>query len=330
MQAFNFIPMLYTSQYKSQGYVHIEGGIDTNFIQFLKKYLQNLMHKRGKFIKDWEIKNEKQQLLFDFSENSDLFKEICEKVALVAGWSAERIKLAESHFKVYEQSADPDPPAHKDRLASEITVGIPLSIPKDSEIYLYPNHCRDVNPFVSWAEMRNNLDEEDLPENYLRGATPVRLHAQAGDVVAFAGSSIYHKRVNGAGATILYLKFNFLGLDPIAEDPRTLVQRRRSLEILQGSSDEKLLESMVDVSPRLHRISRHYTRLAWKEIIQAYVWGEKEFILSETELSLIKRLEGPSKVKSWLTICGISPQDLTSYVSSIRRLAKLSAIDLLD
>lgn len=330
MQAFDFTPTLYTDSYKHQGYVHIEGGVEYDFLLSLKEHLSNLLCAQEKFIKEWEIKNEKQQLLFDFFEDSNLIKEVSEKVALVAGWPAESIRLSEKHFKVYEQSADPNPSAHKDRLASEITVGIPLSVSKDSVILLYPHCCRDVNPFVSWAEMRNGLDKEDLPENYLENVEPVVISAKPGDLVMFAGSSMYHKRVNGAGTELLYMKFNSLGLDPISADPRTLDQRRLSLKILQSKTDKELLESSVDLSPRLHRISRHCTRLDWKEKIYVYVWGEKEFTISDTELSLIKELKEPTTVRTWLMHCGYSPSNLNDYVSSIRRLARLCAIDFLD
>ena len=106
---------------------------------------------------------------------------------------------------------------------------------------------------------------------YASEIEPVKVDVRPGDVVLFRGSSIYHERVNAANTTLLYLKFNSMRLDPIGEDPSTPVQREVSLNILSNKSDEQLLDSVIEVSPKLERISRHYTRLYWKEVIQAYV-----------------------------------------------------------
>ena len=132
-----------------------------------------------------------------------------------------------------------------------------------------------------------------------------------------------------ANARILYLKLNGMRLDPMGEDPSTLRQQNTSQEILIQLDDQKLLDCIIEVSPRLEKISRHYTRLYWKEVIQAYVADEKEFTLSELELEVFKKAEGQKTVREIISRLGIPEPDHVEHVPMIRRLAKLKGLDII-
>jgi hypothetical protein len=146
----------------------------------------------------------------------------------------------------------------------------------------------------------------------------------------FRGSSIYHERVKAASTRLLYCKFNFMRLDPLGEDPRTPLQQLQSQEILREKSDRELLNSVVEVSPRLERVSRHYTRLYWKDVIQAYVGGEKEFTLSEQELSAFRHIDGKLTVSEVMMRLGIPEPQHIQHVPMFRRLGELKGIDFLN
>jgi len=57
------------------------------------------------------------------------------------------------------------------------------------------------------------------------------------------------------------------------------MRRKRTLEISQNKSDDELLNSMVELSPRLNIIDRQYSRLGG-ECLRVSVSGEKEFTIS--------------------------------------------------
>jgi hypothetical protein len=115
--------------------------------------------------------------------------------------------LSERHIKAYDDDAPADPPAHKDRLSSQVSVGLSIDIPEDSTLVLYPDDYRDVNRFNVSPDLRASLLEEELPENCLGEAREIVIPDKPGDVVMFGGSSMWHKRRNAASATNLYLKF---------------------------------------------------------------------------------------------------------------------------
>jgi len=249
-------------------------------------------------------------------------------MAKTASLPMDKFTLCERHIKVYESNAKAHVPAHKDRVAAQLTVGLPLNIPEGSHIVLWPDDQLTINPLNSTALWRTSLDEKDLPENVLKDIEPVRVYAEPGDVVLFRGNSIYHERENPANSEVLYLKFNAMRLDPIGEDPSTLMQQETSQEILTANDDEALLDFEIEVSPRLEKISRHYTRLYWKEVIQVYVGGEKEFNISELELDTIKKINGVITIRQAITNLGASEFEYLKHIPMIRRLAELKALDI--
>lgn len=330
MKVFTFDPKNHSTEYAERGYTHAKKGLTPEFLSEALAQTERLMNEAGGDLKEWAFKGKKQQFLFEFDGKTRWQEDVLAPVAAVAGVSLEGMMLCERHIKAYDDTAPENPPPHKDRVASEITVGLPLKVPSGSHIILFPDHLRDVNAYGSTALYRSALDEEQLPENLLKDVEPVRLDVQPGDVVLFKGNSMYHERVKPANTVLLYLKFNSWRLDPIGEDLRTPAMRQRSLELVAKSNDEALLGLRVEVSPRLDRISRHYTRLFWKEVIQAYVWGEKEFVVSEDELRMIRAVEGAMAVTELMTRMGVDSSRYTDLLPPLRRLVRLQALELLD
>jgi hypothetical protein len=119
-------------------------------------------------------------------------------------------------------------------------------------------------------------------------------------------------------------------LDPLGEDPATITQRAGSLHLLHHNTDEQLLSGSIELSPRLQRVSRHYTRSNWTTVLQAYVGGEKEFTIAEEDLAILLALRRSHTVRDALIASGV-PEGMLSYqVSRVRRLAKLGAIDFVS
>jgi len=328
MKTFQFDPQEYRNEYAAKGYLHIKNGVSTDFIDYVKTSTQELLANKNNSLSQWHYKDKKRQYLFEFPDD-DTCKSLLTDVAHLAGLCVKKTTLCERHIKAYEDVAEKMPAPHKDRLQSEATVGLPIVTSPESYLFAYPHDQLAVNPFSSSAQWRSSLDEADLPEAVLQNIEPVRLYAQPGDVVVFRGSSIYHDRANPANTIVLYFKINGMRLDPAGEDPSTPLQRERSLEILNTWSDEELLHCRLEVSPRLDRISRHYTRLYWKEVIQANIWGEKEFTISEIELQVFKNAEPDRTVDDILSRLGIPHGERKSHLPMFRRLGQLGGIDLL-
>lgn len=329
MRVFNFSPSAFAAEYRCRGYVHIKGGVDPEFFTFAKEQAERLVQDR-RSLKDWEFKGKKEQFLFSFPPDADYPDGVHQSIAAVTGLAKQRLTLCERHLKVYDHAAAPDPAPHKDRVASEVAVGIPLSVPPRSVVILYPTTQVVTNPHSTTEQLRRSLDAEQVPEKVLKKADAVEVDVQPGDLIMFRGSAIWHERLNPAGASVLYLKFNSLRLDPLGEDPTTPTQRERTLRVLPSLSDEQLLTTRIEVSPRLTHISRHYTRFYWKEVIQAYIEGEKEFNLNEQELQFFRHVDSGKTIGWTLHRLGVSESDPGFWPASIRRLMALGGIDIVS
>ncbi|MDC0663129.1 hypothetical protein [Marinobacter sp. SS21] len=328
MNVFDFDPDDAAQAYQRFGYVHLKQGLNKAFLDYALNFL-HAAEAEAQSLEEWRFKGKKRQYLFDFPDDMDFDRAIRAVVGGVAGLPGERVTLCERHVKVYEGEAPSNPPPHKDRVASQVTVGIPLVVPDDSYLILYPEHYRDVNAYASTALYRTSLDEAQLPETQLAAIEPVKLDVPPGDVLIFKGASMYHERVNPANTSLLYLKFNGIDLDPLGEDPRTLPQRTASLDRLNHLADEQLLSQPMMVSPRLEKISRYYTRLYWTEVIQLNVWGEKEATIGEAELALLTRLDRGLTAADLLTRMGLDDSEFGQFLPKLRRLINLGAIDLI-
>lgn len=290
MKIFAFDPAEYRDTYAEQGWVHIKRGVDPDFLEAVRGFARHSLTEER--LDAYAIKGKKGQAVYDFPSEADFPDEVYSAVSSLCGLRAETMTLSERHIQTYEPNADPDPPAHKDRFPSQVSVGVSVDIPRDSRLVLYPYDHREVNPFNSSTAFYRSLQPDKLPEVVLKDAREVEIDDEAGDVVAFAGSTTWHLRRNAAGATNLYMKLNDFDCDPLGEDPATPGRRERTMALL-GSGDSARLEQCVPLlSRRLDFVGRQYTRNGWQEELQAALWASEPFGLAPLQLELLQRVDG--------------------------------------
>src|SRR5205823_2127804 len=125
----------------------------------------------------------KEQSLFEFPEGVDYPRELFDIVAAVCGLNRATMTLSERHIQCYEPDAAPEPPAHKDRFPSQVSVGLSIEIPDESSLVLYPYEHRGVNAFNKAADFSASLQPEERPEVVLKGAREGELKDRPRDVV---------------------------------------------------------------------------------------------------------------------------------------------------
>lgn len=349
MKPFTFDPRAFVQTFLEQGYVHIRDGLSPEFFEFARDQLVRCRQSGHNELSAREIKSKKKQYLFDLPKDEAFLGEVFQAVAALAGCSQSSMTLSERHIMIYDENATPLPTLHKDRLASEFSVGIPLEPSTNDRIALLPWSAKETN-LLDTAVYDNAVYRDEVPQPlssesfngwssagdespwHCRVERPamVELDAKPGDVVAFRGSQIYHGRVHAARSSILYFKLNTMRLDPLGEDPSTEMQRKGTVEFLRRKSDGELLESTVELSPRLRHINRQYCRLGWKSLLRVSVSGDKEFTISDDDLSFLFAFQGRHRVRDILTNLGIENGQLLSHVPRLRRLCMLGGIDLLD
>jgi hypothetical protein len=272
------------------------------------------------------IKGAKDQFLFALPAGTDHHVELFDVVAGLCGLRRETMTLSERHIKAYDVNADPEPHPHKDRLASQVAVGISVTVPEGSHIVLYPDDHREVNPFLSIG-LRDSLEPDQLPEVLLRGCREVVVHDRPGDVLVFPGSSIWHLRRHSAGTVNLYLKFNDFDSDPLGEDPEAAARSAGTAAIL-ASDAAAMLASVPRLSRRFDSIVRERSRVGWQERSSASVWGSAPVPLSDGEEALLKLLGGPASVAELAAGAGHG-MAADAAVLALRRLASRGVVDLI-
>src|SRR3954467_9949802 len=292
MKVFDFDPRDYAGAYRDEGYVHIREGMSREFHAALVEYAERELtsHK----LDDFAIKGKKEQSLYDFPDEVDI-TELYDVVCATCGLDRASVTLSERHIQIYEASAAPEPPAHKDRFPSQVSMGFSINIPAASKLVLYPYSHREVNPFNTSAGLRRHLQPNELPEVALKDARELVLDDADLDVVMFPGSTTWHLRRNAAHALNLCLKFNDFGLDPLGEDPFTEGRRARTLAAV-GSGVESLGSLVPVLSRRLDTVSRTATRDGWREVLEARVFGEEPVGITELQHEAITTLEGTETV----------------------------------
>ena len=324
---FSFNPADYVDEYKSKGWVHIKSGIDPEFHSLLRASVAESLTDRR--VEGRAIYGQKEQAIFEFPESVAFPDELFDFVAATCGLNRPTMTLSERHFKSYDENADPDPPAHKDRYASVVSMGLSIDIPTDSRLILYPFDDVGVNPFNVSSDFRNSLDPHERPEVILENAREVEIDDDGGDVIMFRGSAFWHKRRNAAGAVNLYLKYNDFDSDPLGEDPETEPRRTRTVEAL-GRTNGGFSGMVPVLARRFDGVARQYTRNAWQEVLLADVWGADPFRVSEAELAILRAVDGARSVEALageLAPNGAEPADTEA---ALRRLAERGAVDLLE
>ncbi len=293
LEPFRFDVAAAAARFRSEGWMHAAGGVDPTFLATIVAQTERLVDEHTNELERWRFPDKKLQFLWELPEGLTIDR-LCAAVAAVAGLDPDTTVLAERHLKVYRDVAEAMPPAHKDRSASTLTVGIGISIPPESRLVLWPHDHLERNPFPTSAEWRQSRRPDELPERALADLTPIEVDMRAGDVVMFRGAEIYHERYRPANASVLYLKFNDLGLDPLAEDPRT--------PVLEATSAAMAAQGFDGV--RTLRLSRRVVGLRTEEF---FPFGEHHTFarildndtgvhLDDREVELLRRVAGERAV----------------------------------
>ena len=321
MKMFDFDPAFYAPAFAERGFVHIPRGLTEGFFELLAAQVEGCL--RGGLMPAFAV-GDKQQAVYQLPRGPDFDRELFEAVGVVCGLDTPDMVLSEHHVKTYEPHAVPDPPAHKDRFASQVAVGFSIRVPEGSALVLYPDESLEVNPFNSSKELRASLSPERLPETSLADAGRVVIHDAPRDVIMFRGNAIWHLRSRPAGTTMLYLKFNVFNCDPLGEDPSTASRREETLRSLGLPTSD--LEGLVPlVGRRVDYVQRRYNR-DWKEVIGVVLWGENFFIIDEAELRALRAMDGRRRVRA--VVERMEDSRNGTGLDKLRRLAARGVIDL--
>lgn len=327
MRVFDFDPADFREAYKAQEWAHIPNGVSPEFLEAMREFVARSLGEHKVEGPGIGGKGRKDQAVFEFPDSVEFPGEVFDVVATLSGLDRSTLTLSERHVNAYYADASPDPTAHKDRHSSQISVGLAIESPAESRVVLYPSDERAVNPFnVSFA-LIDSLPPERHPDVILPQVREVEIDDKPGDVVAFPGSSIWHLRRQPAGAAILYLKMNDFGSDPLGEDPSTPERRRATLEAIADNGDGRLLERVPALSRRLDTVSQRYLRDRWQELIEAQVWEQAPVALSDSDLRLLREVDGRRSIAALLG--ELSSDDHVSALGRVRALAEREIIDLL-
>jgi hypothetical protein len=322
MKVFDFDPRDHVATYRDQGWVHIRNGINPGFLAAVDEYTKRLDEHK---LDQHRFRGKKEQALFEFPSEVD-FDELYDTVATLCGFNRPTMTLSERHFQMYDAAADPDPAAHKDRLPSQVSVGLSVSIPEDSRLVLYPDVHRELNQFNTSVGLRRSLQPDELPEVILPDAPEVELDDRRGDVVAFPGSTTWHLRRRSAGAVNLYLKFNDFGCDPLGEDPHTDAIRAASVDVAR-SAGQAAGDLVPVLARRFDTLSRTYTRAGWAEVLEARVFGEQPFGLTPKQFAAMQAVDGRRSIDDLAR--EVAGDDDPSVIrDQIVRLVDLGALDV--
>ena len=325
MRVFAFEPEDYRDEYAERGWIHVPGGVAPEFHDYLRDYSEREIG--GRRVAGEAIGGRKQQALFEFPPEGDSLTELFDAVASVAGLNRPTMTLSERHIKAYDPDAPPDPLPHKDRFASQISLGLSIRSAAESKLVLYPYDELDVNRFNVSATWIRSLPPERRPELALKDARAVEIDDKPGDVMMFRGSAIWHCRRNPANAVNLYLKLNDFECDPLGEDPQTPRRRERTLTAVREGGDG--IGHLVPVAARrLDRVVREYERDG-RQTIRAQILDASPIDLGPLQLALFEALDGRHRVDDLMGSIADGAGD-DELRRSLVELAERGVIDLLN
>ncbi|GGB67875.1 hypothetical protein [Henriciella pelagia] len=212
---FKYEPGSAHKQFKEQGYVHLKDVLADDFVDYMTAFYEETQKTASGEAEDWKVYGKKRQYVFEFPSQA-VAEEFRDGLAALTGISPDGFTISERHLKVYDEAANPWPAPHKDRAASEVSIGLPVKLPEGSTVCVFPELQFGPNPEEK-AVFMTDRDHPDLEHIYQK-ETCVMLNESIGDLVVFLGSSIFHERVKAAGAAILYIKVNGDGRDPLGEN----------------------------------------------------------------------------------------------------------------
>lgn len=325
MRIFGFDPAEHREQYATQGWVHIKNGIDSDFLRELQAFMERSLAATK--LDQFAIRGKKEQSLYEFTDGVDFPAEIFDVVSSVCGLNRETMTVSERHIQAYEANADPNPPAHKDRFPSQVSLGFSIDIPRDSRLVLYPYDHRELNPFNSAATLYNSLQPHERPDVVLKEAREVAIADAPGDVVMFPGSTTWHLRRNAARATNLYVKLNDFDSDPLGEDPVTPLRRERTLAFLTAA--DGIGGRVPALSRRIDFLSRQYTRDESLETLHVALYAGETFGLTEVQLDLLRVVDGRRPLDSLVDQVATNGRARAAVETDVRTLVERGILDLL-
>jgi hypothetical protein len=208
-------PGRYRQDLIEKGYAHLKGILSPEFVEWLKDFHRKALDNAVGENKSWHIAGKKRQFVFDFP-SAEAAEEFRSGMARLIGLNEAMFTISERHLKVYEPESNPWPAPHKDRAASQFSIGLPVHLSEGSTVCLFPSLDRQPNE-EERAIFLTPRDHPDLPKIY-ESESAVMLNEKVGDVVIFNGSSLFHERVRAAGTAVLYIKVNDQRRDPLGED----------------------------------------------------------------------------------------------------------------
>jgi hypothetical protein len=324
MKVFDFDPAEYSDHFAEHGWVHIKQGQSPEFHVVLKDFVDTQFGAHR--VEGATIGGQKQQALYEFPAEVDFPGELFDAVAATCGLNRGTMTLSERHIKAYDDNVPAEPAPHKDRFASQVSMGLSIAIPDNSYLVLYPWTDRGRTPFNISTHMRKELPLEERPENIVKGAKRLEVHDSDGDVIMFEGSAIWHVRHNAANARNLYLKLNDFNSDPLGEDPSTDQRRLETMKLVQ-SGDGGLVNARPVLARRFESVTEQYSRL-WDHTRVAEIWDSPPVPLEDVDLKILQGVNGQSveSVTERLKGEGVDPAKVQE---SVKRLAERGVLDLL-
>jgi hypothetical protein len=326
LKVFNFDPADHRDDYAENEWVHIPNGVTPEFLEAMREFVARELTDRKIEGAGIGGKGRKDQAVFEFPAEANAPGEVFDVVAEMCGLNRSTMTLSERHVNAYYEDAPDEPTAHKDRYSSQVSVGLSIESPPGSRVVAYPHDDRGENPFnVSFA-LVESLPPDRHPDVVLKGAREIELEDNPGDVVAFPGSSTWHLRRQPAGATILYLKMNDFGSDPLGEDPSTPHRRKATMALL-ASDGASIDDAVAEPARRLDTINRRYLRQGWRDEIEARVWEQPPVPLGELGWRLLAAMDGQRTVRA--LVGEVAPSDVDSARSTLVELASREVVDLM-
>lgn len=322
---FEFDPAKYAAHFAEHGYVHIKQGVTQEFFdKMVAQVEENIQHRK---MKEFAI-GDKQQAMYSFPDDgSDYATELCNTIAAVVGVDAEKMVMSERHVKAYDATAAAEPHAHKDRFASEFSVGLSVHVKEGSTLVLYPYDELETNPFNTSVQLRASLSPEQYPEPRLKKVKRIEIKDAARDVIVFRGHKVWHLRANPALTTMLYFKMNAFNCDPMGEDRRTEAFGLRTKEVAE-LGDDAMGKAVADIGRRVDYFHTHYNR-NWEEVPGVVLWGEKHFSVDADEMRMLRAMDGKRTAGEIAAGVANGTGDKVGMMNKLRRLARRGVIDLI-
>jgi hypothetical protein len=320
MKVFTFEPEKLRLELENQGWLHIKGGATQEFCAYVSEQVER--GGLGQAVARHGITVSKEQFVLDVSTQPEVLSQVFDTATALCGLERSTLTLSERHVNVYAPDASPRPRPHKDRFASQVSIGISVEVPAGSHLVLWPDDDRTVNP-LQRPGLQDTLLPEEAPEVTLRGAREVLIADSAGDVQVFPGSSVWHTRRDPAGAVVLYFKLNEFCSDPLGEDPSTALVRDQSLAIANDKG--RFRNATARLGRRFEAVTREHALAAGQEWLNVVVCGQAVARITELEAGLLKSIDGGSTVETML-----ATTDPAATECAILRLVRLGAIDLAD